>query len=65
MRPLIRVEIHTDSDCILFQSDGPTNQFQLDIINCVALAFEKHYCTNHGKYKMTTTESGGMILELI
>lgn len=65
MQPLVRVEIHTEDDCILFQAKKPNPALEKDIINAVALAFENFYQKNFQKYKMITTESGGMILEPI
>lgn len=65
MTPITRVEIHTEDDVVLFQAKEPNEALKKDIINAVALAFENFYQKNFQKYKMITTESGGMILELL
>lgn len=65
MQPIVRVEIQTEDDCILFQVKNAPDGFRKDIANAVALAFENYYQKNFEKYKMITTESGGMILDAL
>lgn len=65
MQPVIRVEIQTEEDCILFQAKEVPDGLARDVANAVALAFENYYQKNFGKYKMTTTSAGGMILDIV